>query len=189
MVESIQEVFKEQTIDYILSSYPDFKSLINSSREELEQIPDLSKAKAKQFFAYLQISKLLLSSGENAQRITGPKDIYENLKNISLFEEERFIVVLLNTKNIVLSHYEVSKGTINATIVHPREVFSQAVRMKANAIICCHNHPSGDPTPSSEDIQITQRLVEVGNLLGIKVLDHVIIGNGQYLSLKEKGLI
>lgn len=188
-MEAIKEIFKEEAVDYILGNYPDFKSILNSSESEINSIPGLTNAKAKQFYGFLQLSRLLLASGEKPKKISSPADIYENLKEIAFFQEERFFVILLNTKNVIISHVEVSKGTINATLVHPREVFAPAIKMKANAIICCHNHPSGDTTPSNEDINITNRLIEVGNLLGIKLLDHVIIGDGQYLSLKEKGLI
>lgn len=185
----MQEVLKETTVNYIIENYPNFKSLVNATVTELDTIPGLTKSKAKYFHAYLQLSRQLLNAGEKSTKITNPIDIYNNLKDISLFEEERFIVVLLDTKNIVLTHLEISKGSLNAAIVHPREVFSGAIRMKANAIILVHNHPSGDSNPSGEDINITQRLKEVGELVGIKVLDHVIIGNNGFYSMKERGVL
>ena len=101
--------------------------------------------------------------------------------------EENFIILCLNTKNKIVGIHTVSIGSLNASIVHPREVFKVALLNNANGIICLHNHPSGDPEPSREDIEITHRLVNAGNILGINVLDHVIIGEQRYVSLKEQG--
>ena len=103
--------------------------------------------------------------------------------------EENFIILCLNTKNKIAGVHPVSIGSLNASIVHPREVFKAALLNNANGIICLHNHPSGDPEPSRDDIEITHRLVNAGNILGIKVFDHVIIGDGRYISLKEQGTI
>lgn len=185
----MNDIFKEETIEYIIENYPNMKSLINANELEVNQIPGLTKTKAKYFNAYLKLSRELLTAGEKTVKIKSPGDIYQNLKDISFFEEERFIIVLLDTKNKVITHVEISKGIINASIVHPREVFAPAIRMKANSIICCHNHPSGDPTPSSEDISITNRLRDVGELLGIRLLDHIIIGDNQFYSMKERGMM
>lgn len=101
--------------------------------------------------------------------------------------EENFIILCLNTKNKIAGVHTVSIGSLNASIVHPREVFKAALLNNASGIICLHNHPSGDPEPSREDIETTHRLVNAGNILGIKVFDHVIIGDGRYISLKEQG--
>ena len=103
--------------------------------------------------------------------------------------EENFVIICLNTKNKITGIHTVSIGSLNASIVHPREVFKAALLNNANGIICLHNHPSGDPEPSREDIEITHRLVNAGNILGIKVLDHIIIGDGRYISLKEQGMM
>jgi DNA repair protein RadC len=101
-------------------------------------------------------------------------------------ERERFWAIALNGKHSLIAAYEVSVGTQTTSLVHPREVFGPAVRLGASAVVCAHNHPSGDPTPSVEDHQVTRRLVEAGNLLGIPLLDHVVIGNGTYRSLREQ---
>lgn len=103
-------------------------------------------------------------------------------------DREHFVVICLDTKNNVNALNTVSVGTLNSSLVHPREVFKAAILANSNAIILIHNHPSGDPTPSREDLEITKRLVEAGNILGIEVMDHVVIGdNGKYVSLKERG--
>jgi DNA repair protein RadC len=104
-------------------------------------------------------------------------------------EVETFSVVLLDTKNQVIDIVEISRGTINQAIVHPRDVFKLAIRRNSNSIIVSHNHPSNCVEPSPEDISVTKRLVDAGNIIGIKVVDHVIIGNGSYVSLKELGEI
>lgn len=96
---------------------------------------------------------------------------------------------MLNTKNVVMFIKDVSVGSLNSSIVHPREVFCDAIRKNSAFIIVCHNHPSGDPQPSNEDINVTNRLKECGKLLGIELLDHLIIGKGKYISLKEKGIV
>ncbi len=103
--------------------------------------------------------------------------------------EENFIILCLNTKNKIAGVHTVSIGSLNASIVHPREVFKAALLNNASGIICLHNHPSGDPEPSRDDIDTTHRLVNAGNILGIKVLDHIIIGDGRYISLKEQGMM
>ncbi len=103
--------------------------------------------------------------------------------------EENFIILCLNTKNKIAGVHTVSIGSLNASIVHPREVFKAALLNNASGIICLHNHPSGDPAPSREDIEITHRLVNAGNILGVNVLDHVVIGDGRYISLKEQGMM
>ena len=104
-------------------------------------------------------------------------------------QKEKFFVLPLSTKNHVLDEREVSIGSLNASIVHPRELFRTALEYAAASVILVHNHPSGDPTPSREDIDITRRLIEAGNLLEIPVLDHVIIGDDKYVSMKDKGII
>lgn len=104
------------------------------------------------------------------------------------WDRERFLAVLLDGKNRVLGLNEVSVGTLTASLVHPREVFKAAIVGNAAAIIVVHNHPSGDPTPSAEDIAITERLREAGELLGIRILDHVVLGDGRYVSFSDEGL-
>lgn len=103
--------------------------------------------------------------------------------------EEVMQMLVLNTRNIIIGSYEISRGSLNSSIVHPREVFKRAIASNASSIIIAHNHPSGDTSPSSEDIAITKRLIECGKLLGIEVLDHIIIGEYGYTSLKEQGLL
>ena len=123
-------------------------------------------------------------------KISSPKDIASLLINEMVnLKQEVFKLILLNTKNIVIGTKDIFKGTLNSSIVHPREVFKEAIQRGSANVIVCHNHPSGDPSPSKEDIDITIRLKECGNIIGIGLLDHIIIGNNKYVSLKEKGII
>jgi DNA repair protein RadC len=111
------------------------------------------------------------------------------MEEMRYLDKEYFKVVMLNVKNRVISVENISIGSLNSSIVHPREVFKPAIKRSSAAVILVHNHPSGDTTPSREDIEITRRLVEAGKILGIEVLDHIIFGNSDYLSFKEKGLL
>jgi len=126
------------------------------------------------------------------KKISSPdkaRDILEEVFELSELAEEVFIIMCLDTKNKVTGLFKVSQGSLNSSIVHPREVFKRALMQNSNSIILAHNHPSGDVTPSEEDISVTRRLQEAGDILGIKVLDHLIIGaGGRYKSFKEDGL-
>ena len=124
------------------------------------------------------------------RQILSPKDAYEMIKEqLEGLDREQFIIACLNTKNEPTNISVVSVGSLNKAIVHPREVFKTAILSNAASIMAFHNHPSGDTTPSDQDIQLTHRLVEVGELLGIKLLDHLIIGDSSFTSLKEKGYL
>jgi DNA repair protein RadC len=130
----------------------------------------------------------MLSTGSDSFTITSPEDVISLMMDeMRYLTKEYFKVIMLNVKNKVIAIETISIGSLNTSIVHPREVFKAAIERSCSSIILVHNHPSGDPTPSREDIEVTKRLVEGGNILGIKVLDHVIIGDGRGISLKEKG--
>ncbi len=162
------------------------------SLEQLMKIKGIGRVKAIQIKAALELSKRIAAAYRygNPVIIKAPEDIsnlvMEEMRHLN---REVFKVVLLNTKNHVIRVHNVSVGSLNASIVHPREVFSEVVKAGCSAVAFVHNHPSGDPEPSKEDINITCRLVNAGNILGIRVLDHIIIGNGRYVSLKEKGVL
>lgn len=165
--------------------------LTDCTIEELCEIKGIGLAKSSQLIAAVELGKrIALASKANNYRIKTPDDVSNLLmEEMRYLTKEHFNILLLNTKNEVISIENISIGSLNASIVHPREVFIRAIKRSSSAIILLHNHPSGDPTPSQEDIKITKRLQEAGQLIGISVLDHVIIGNGTYFSLKEKELM
>lgn len=145
--------------------------------------------------SFFLVSLLELGRRQNRMRkedkvvIRSPGDVFDYLSDMRFLDKEYFVVFFLNTKNEVISKETLGIGSLNACIVHPREVFKSAIRHGAAAIICAHNHPSGDTTPSPEDIQLTRRLVESGQLIGIEMMDHLVVGAGRFVSIKEQGLI
>ena len=164
--------------------------LLRSSVHELLGVAGVGEARASALLAAAELGKRMV--GERAPDrpvVNGPIDVYELLRGrMAHLDRERFVVVLLNTKNAVLSTHTVSIGTLSSSLVHPREVFKPAIQASAAAVILVHNHPSGKTEPSREDRDVTRRLVEAGETIGIEVLDHIVIGDF-YLSLKEHGLL
>lgn len=130
-----------------------------------------------------------LSDYISSTRFTSAQQVYELFADLRFETKEHFITLHLDGKNRIVCFDRVSVGSLNQSIVHPREVFRGAILSSAAAIIMLHNHPSGDPTPSPEDRAITKRLTEAGDLIGIRILDHVIVGDGQYLSFAERGML
>jgi len=163
----------------------------DSSIEELSEIRGIGLAKSVQIKAAVELGRRISSyARQNPTVINTPVDVKNLLmEEMRFLEKEHFKVILLNIKNHVISVEDISIGSLNSSIVHPREVFKPAIRRSSAAMILVHNHPSGDPTPSREDVEITRRLTEAGKILGIEVVDHVIIGDGIYISLREKGII
>ena len=122
-------------------------------------------------------------------KVNGPSDVVPLCKAMTNYRQEVFRVLLLSARNEILRRVTVSKGSLSASLVHPRDVFYPAIKANAASIILVHNHPSGDPEPSADDIELTQRMSEAGKLLGIAVLDHVVVAKRGYVSLKERGVI
>ena len=177
--------------DKLISHFGGINGLLNPSIEELKGIKGIGEAKATQIMALAELSARFNSfkSGEEYV-ISFPKDVaFYMMKEMNTYKKEYFKLIMLNTKNIVISVKDVSIGNLNSSIVHPREVFVEAIKMSSASVILCHNHPSGAPTPSKEDIAVTKRLKECGTLLGIEVLDHIIIGRKKYISLKEEDIV
>ena len=142
---------------------------------------------AKQLEAVTYLYKHISQLDGDVTTIRSPEDVYRLFKHMESLTQEHLVVAYLTTKNTVIKTETIFIGSLNASIVHPREVFRHAVKLHCASIVVAHNHPSGDPSPSQEDIQITKRLVEAGKALGIGVLDHVIVGRNKSVSLKEKG--
>lgn len=175
----------------ILKEAGGLNGLLTSGSEEFLSLKGIGSAKASQLLALAEISKRFKSfqSGD-VYKISQPKDAAELImESMRHLKQECLKVIMLNTKNIVITIKDISVGSLNSSIVHPREVFCEAIKRSSASIIISHNHPSGDPAPSSEDISLTHRIKECGKLIGIELLDHIIIGNGCYVSLKEKGIL
>jgi DNA repair protein RadC len=167
------------------------RGLANVNQTELEQMPGIGRDKALRLLAAIELSKMLVTASPVQMPVVkGPEDIVNLvMEEMRYLDREQFRAFLLNTKNQLICQETISIGTLNSSQVHPREVFKSAIKVSAAAIIIVHNHPSGDPTPSKEDLDVTQRVIKAGSILGIEVLDHVIIGDGKFLSFKTKGLM
>ncbi|CAM4363183.1 RadC family protein [Paenibacillus tarimensis] len=175
----------------ILSSCGGLRNLTDMSLAELTAIRGIGPAKALQLRAGIELGRRL-SQSRDEERLTirRPQDAADFLmEEMRYLKKEHFICLFLNTKNQVIGRETLSIGTLNASLVHPREVFRAAMKCSSASLVCLHNHPSGDPSPSPEDIAITERLCKAGELVGIDVLDHIVIGDNRYVSLKEQGLM
>jgi DNA repair protein RadC len=163
--------------------------VVDASIEELSKIKGIGLAKSVQLKAAVELGRRIsANTWRHGFTINCPSDVKDLLmEEMRFLEKEYFKAILLNIKNHVIAIEEISVGSLNTSIVHPREVFKPAIRRSSASIILVHNHPSGDSTPSREDIEVTSRLVESGKIIGIQVLDHVIIGDGCITSLKEIG--
>lgn len=175
----------------LLKHFEGLRLLNDASVEEITTISGIGMAKAVQILSALELGRRMNRlTYEDRFVIRSPKDgadyVMEEMRFLS---QEHFVCLYLNTKNQVLHKQTVFIGSLNASIVHPREVYKEALKRSAASLICIHNHPSGDPSPSREDIEVTKRLSECGKVLGIELLDHLIIGEQKYVSLKEKGYI
>lgn len=174
----------------LLSEY-DLQQLSVTKPSQLMVFKGIKKCKAAQISACFELARRLQNfSIEEKRKISSPEDIYRYLyPSMQGTKKEQFIALYLDTKNQILKSEVISVGSLNANVVHPREVFKSALINSAAHIIVSHNHPSGDPTPSREDIEITKTLVETGKIIGIQLLDHVIIGDNRHFSMKEAGHI
>jgi DNA repair protein RadC len=160
------------------------------SIEELTCHPGIGPAKAASLKAAVEIGRRISIHVKQKLVIKSPDDVKHLLmEDMRFLDREHFRVLYLDRKGGIIIDEDVSKGSLHSAIVHPREVFKTAIKRSAASIILVHNHPSGDPNPSTEDIEITRRLIEAGNLIGIEVLDHIIIGEHKYCSLKSLGLM
>jgi len=184
--ESVIEISQK-----LLSRFGNLKGVANASVEELTQTKGIGPAKAAQIKAALELSKRLEADvGEKPQPILkSPEDVAAVVRSqLKGKKKEHFLVLCLDTRNRLINRKLVSIGSLDTSIVHPREVFKEAVSASAASVIFVHNHPSGDPEPSKEDVELTKRLAKAGEIIGIDVLDHIIVCDKSYLSLKAKSL-
>lgn len=175
----------------LLTKYGDFRNLSTKTIGELCKVHGIGPAKAAQIKAAMAIARRFSTvSLKPGNQFKSSQDIFAHFhEQLRDKKQETFLVVLLDNKNRIIKDIPVSTGSLSQSIVHPREVFKPAIKESAASVVFVHNHPSGDPAPSNEDIELTQRLKEVSQVVGIKILDHVIIGNGCYTSFKDEGLL
>lgn len=170
---------------------PSLLTLYQFSYEELQTIAGVGKVKAIQILALVNLCKRMVKAKYiEGQKVNSPKSVADYfMEELRHKREECFVIIFLDAKCKMLGNEVVSTGSLTASIVHPREVYKYAVQKSAHSIIALHNHPSGDPTPSEEDLQMTKRLKQAGEIMGIPLLDHIIIGDGIYRSLKEESYL
>lgn len=180
------------TAQKLLTKFGNLKNLAAASAEELTQIKGIGPAKAAQIKATFELSKRLENYPVDASKLTvkSPEDVVKTARNLLKGKKkEHFLVLCLDTRNHLIKTNIVSIGSLDCSIVHPREVFKEAISSSAASVIFIHNHPSGDPTPSEDDIKMTKRLIEAGEIVGIEVLDHIVICDSEHLSMKAKNLV
>jgi DNA repair protein RadC len=161
----------------------------NVNYEGLCAVRGMGPAKSSQIIACLELGRRLYKKDENTVKISSPSDILPLVSYLAGKKQEHFVCITLSGAHEVISVRTVTVGLLNHSLVHPREVFAEAITDRAAAIICVHNHPSGSLEPSSQDIAITRQLAEAGNVVGIRLLDHLIVAGTNFTSMKEKGLL
>lgn len=177
----IQELFTRFVTPY---------ELLDANEMELTRIKGIGSAKARQIVSTLKLARALNTPRENPYVIRSPKDVFDMIRfEIGHLMHEEFWIIPLNTKNHVICKKRISVGTLNSAIVHPREVYRSLIQRAAASYIAVHNHPTQMTEASPEDVQITKRLSDAGEILGIELLDHVIVSTDSYCSLKERGLM
>ncbi|MFC4403969.1 RadC family protein [Gracilibacillus xinjiangensis] len=180
-----------QLAERVLRHFEGLGQLRDVTIEELIGLKGIGHAKGVNLLAAIELGKRIQQYQDKERYIIRSPDDGANylMEEMCKLKQEHFVVLFLNTKNQVIHRQTIFMGSLNASIVHPREIFREAVKRSSASIICAHNHPSGDPSPSQEDIQVTKRLVESGKVIGIELLDHIIIGDHRFISLKEKGYL
>ena len=190
-VELLENFMPKETAMNILHEYSSIYNVVNCATEkQLKSFKGITSIRAKKILCIKElISRIQREKKQQLKIITMPKDVIEYFSFLEDKEKEEFWVMMLNTKNGIINSKCVSVGTLNAALAQPREIFNVAVRHMASSIIVAHNHPSGDCTPSTEDIAVTKSIIKAGKLLNIDCLDHIIIGKHKSISLKQEGLI
>ncbi|MGE5482825.1 MAG: RadC family protein [Bacteroidota bacterium] len=189
LADLLSLTLREDKGEDLLASFRTLSGIERAGVEGLQEA-GVSRAAATRLLAAMELARRYVAEPAPSTVLRSPAEVARYIApELTLRQQETFVVIMLSAKNAPIAHKVVSIGTANATLVHPRELFRPAIRSGAVAVIACHNHPSGDPTPSAEDLALTKRLKEAGQVLGIELLDHLIIGaGGSYVSLKERGL-
>ena len=172
------------------TAYPGLKGLNYLTMKELTRIKGIGRVKAIELLCLTELTRRMAKeTASNHLRLTTPQSVADYyMQDMRHLTREQVILLMMDSKNRIIKDMVISEGTVNTSIMPTREVFIHAVKYEAVNIILLHNHPSGDPTPSAEDIRVTKRIAEAGGLIGISLMDHIIIGDNRYISLKEQGL-
>ena len=173
----------------LMTQFETFRRLEEASLQELCALKGIGPAKSAQLKAALEIAKRYTEEPiQQGEPFRSSQDVFQHYReHLGNQKKELFYVLLLDGKNRKIKDVRISEGSLTSSLVHPREVFNPVIRESAAAVILIHNHPSGDPTPSQEDLQITKRLREVGEVMGVRVLDHIVVGKGKYVSFVDDG--
>ncbi len=185
---------KETALDHaraLLRRFKGLKGLDEASPKDLTVIKGIGSAKLAQLKASLEMGRRIgREPWKVGEPLGSPENVFRHFQNrFRKAKREVFYVVLLTNKNRKIRDVKISEESLTASLVHPREVYNPVIRESAAAVLFVHNHPSGDPTPSQEDIEITRRLKEVGEVMGIRVLDHVVIGHDRFFSFSDRGIL
>ena len=175
----------------VLDTFKSLRSIDAASGAELSSIKGIGAAKTAQIKAAFELGKRLMGESSDGKPVFSTSQAIHayfspRFKN---YKKELFIAVLLDAKNRLLHECKISEGTLTGSLIHPREAFREAIKESAASVVFVHNHPSGDPAPSRDDIAVTARLKSAGEIIGIQVIDHMIIGDGRYVSLREHGIL
>lgn len=190
LADTLCEHPSSYVIKAIFDQFKSIAELLDVTEQELMQIKGIGPRRAKQIISALKLANMLNVPPSEGQVIRSPEDAAKLvMPELRYLKREHFVCLFLDTKNKVIRKETISIGSLNASIVHPRELFRQAIKNASASVIAAHNHPSGDASPSPEDVQISKRLMEAGEILGVSFLDHIIIGGNSYVSLKEQGLL
>ncbi|WP_339245689.1 DNA repair protein RadC [Paenibacillus sp. FSL R10-2796] len=190
LANTLYENSEGYVMEELFNRYSTLSELFDVTEHELLTIRGIGKAKSRQILSALQLARALNAPTQQVYTIRSPKDAADlMMPELSYLQREHFVVLFLNTKNRVIGKETIAIGSLDSCIVSPMQVYKAAVKRSSAAIIAVHNHPSGDPTPSREDIALTERLVNAGEIMGVQLLDHLIIANENYCSLKERGLM
>lgn len=189
--ELLAAILEKSVVRELMAQYGSIQEILwQASEQELEKLKGIGAAKVRKIQCIAEIAKRVYRVNNVLPPvIKSPSDAFKRMEDMQFLAVEQFRVIYLNTKNGIIAEEVVAQGTINSTIVGSRELFHRAVRLLAASIILLHNHPSGDTMPSLDDIALTKKLVEAGKLLDIDILDHIIIGKGEFESLKDRGIL
>jgi DNA repair protein RadC len=191
-LDLLQLFVPEQTAAELMALFPTLEELlVHATRLELERVKGLGKKRVAQLKAVAELAHRLYRFNPSGKKtvVRSPKDVYELCLDLQFCKLEEARAILLDTKNQVIGMVTIALGSTNKAIIDTKQVFPAAMKAYSSSVILVHSHPSGDPTPSQEDIELTNRLQLAGEHLNIEILDHIVIGKGKYISLKEQGLI